>query len=110
MQTYSKFRPTQFDPQGLALPDNQEWLTVPCGRNRDSDALTRSNFRCALEMLGGEGDDVEIHRFGHWANGWFEIILVKPDTSAAKIAFEIEDSLENYPVLDEEDFSEEEMK
>jgi hypothetical protein len=48
---------------------------------------------------------VEVHRFGHWSPGWFEIILVRPGTAAAEVAVEIEERLEDYPLLDEEDFS-----
>jgi hypothetical protein len=33
-------------------------------RSRDSDTLTESNWICALELLGGESETVEIHRFG----------------------------------------------
>jgi len=106
MQTYSQFRPTGFDARGLSLPDQQNWLVAPCGRNRDSDALTESNFRCCLKALGGESDTVEVHRFGHWACGWLEIIIVQPGSDAERIANEIESSLADYPVLDDMDFSE----
>jgi hypothetical protein len=105
METYETFRPTGLDPAGLGLRSQQDWLVVPTGRNRDSDLLTLSNFDAALKMMGGEDDDCEVHRFGHWANGWFEIIIVKPDTKAATTAGEIEEALENYPVLDEDDWS-----
>jgi len=74
-------------------------------RNRDSDSLTRSNFICALKALGGESDDVQIHRFGHWACGWYEIIIVKHGTKAFEIAEQIEKDLEGYPVVNEEHFS-----
>lgn len=105
MQTYSTYRPTQFDCAGLNLPDQQDWLVLPVGRNRDSGELDQSNFDTALKMLGGESDTVEVHRFGHWACGWLEIIIVKPGSDAEKVANEIESSLENYPVLDETDLS-----
>jgi hypothetical protein len=108
MITYKEFRPTGFDPKGLGLSDQQDWLVVPCARNRDSSCLEESNFATALKMLDGEGEDVEVHRFGHWANGWFEIIIVRPDTPAAKEAEDIEASFENYSILDENDFSERE--
>jgi hypothetical protein len=109
MKTYSQFRPTGFDSTGLGLPERQSWLVLPCGRNRDSDCLTESNFHTALALLGGESESVEVHRFGHWANGWFEIIIVDP-TDAARVstAQEIESSLDDYPILDENDFSERE--
>jgi len=80
------------------------WLT----QNRDSDCLERSNFESALELLGGESETVEVHRFGHWACGWWEIIAFKLNTPAHEIALEIQDGLENYPVVDENHFSEKE--
>lgn len=111
MQTYSEFRPTAFDSRGLGLSDQQNWLLAPCGVNRDSDALTRSNFRCCLAALGGESETVEIHRFGHWGAGWFEVILIDPvDAARVKVAEGIEASLADYPVLDEQDFGEEETQ
>lgn len=75
-------------------------------QNRDSDTLTRSNFTCALELLGGESDNVQVHRFGHWACGWWEIIAVKKGTKEFKIAEDIERKLENYPVVNEDHWSE----
>ena len=80
-------------------------LEVVLTRSRDSDLLTESNWDSALAMLGGESDNVIIHRFGHWACGWWEALCVKPDTEQYKIALDIESSLADYPVLDEEDWS-----
>jgi hypothetical protein len=81
-----------------------DWLCV-LTRSRESDLLTESNFDTALEMLGGKGENVEIHRFGHWACGWWESLAVRAGTPQATIAEEIEKKIESYPVLDEEDFS-----
>ena len=78
-------------------------------RNRDSDCLTESNWECALEQLGGESETVEIHRIGHWACGWWEALCVKAGSEAEKIGDEIESSLSDYPVLNEEHFSEKEQ-
>ncbi len=90
------------------------------GQSRDSDALERSNFEKGLELLGGESEAVQIHRFGHWACGWIEEIMVIPDTwideewrsgglmhnwylvEADKITADLED----YPVIDEEHYCE----
>lgn len=106
MQTYSQFRPTGFDCRGLGLPDQQDWLVLPISQTRDSGPLEQSNFAIALKELGGESETVEIHRFGHWGPGWFEILLIDPkNAKAVKIAEEIESSLESYPVLDENDYS-----
>lgn len=82
-----------------------DWLCL-LTRNRDSDCLTESNWRTALNELGGEGEDVEIHRFGHWACGWWEALAVRDGSPQADIAREIHASLSDYPVLNEEDFSE----
>lgn len=85
------------------LEDRNNWLVVPVGRTRDSGTLAESNFEAALGILGGESESCEVHRFGHWGPGWFEIIIVRPDR--ANEVHDIESRLEDYPVLDEEDMS-----
>lgn len=105
---YKDFAPTGFDCKGLALDDRQDWIVVPCTQNRDSEALDQSNFAAALKILGGESKTVEVHRFGHWARGWFEIIICHP--SLDNQVEEIKRRLENYPVLDEEDFCDREYE
>lgn len=104
MQTYSKFRPTGFDCAGLALDDHQDWLVAPVSTNRDADCLTRSNWYVVTSDIG-EGDDAEIHRFGHWACGWFEIMIVRPGSDAARKAEEWEGALSDYPVASDDHFS-----
>lgn len=108
MQTYSEYAPTGFDRAGAFLPDQGAWLVVPTGLNRDSGCLDESNSQAALAMMGGESETVEVHRFGHWACGWFEIIIVAPDSDAAIVAHDIESALSDYPVLDDLDYSERE--
>lgn len=110
MQKYSEYRPTGFDSRGLGCEDRQGWLVLPCSRTRDSGCLEESNFHAALEILGGEGDSVEVHRFGHWGPGWFELILVDPSSPQVKDAEEIESALADYPVLDDADHSEREYE
>ena len=105
---YSEFQPTGFDCKGLGLPDRQDWVVAPVAHNRDSGILDESNFYAALEILGGQSRTVEVHRFNHWGPGWFEIILVHP--SREKEVEDIESSLENYAILDEEDFSQREWE
>lgn len=102
MKRYSEFRPTSLDGH-IPVEDREDWFVAPVARNRDSGTLDLSNFESALEMLGGEGVSVEVHRFGHWAHGWFEIILVHPHLAGQ--VEEIEATLEYYPVLDDEDYS-----
>lgn len=110
LTTYRNWQPTGFDARGLGLSDRQHWFVLPLIQARDSDALEESNFAVALQRLGGESDTVEVHRFGHWGPGWFEIILVAPNTPQASIAEDIDRALANYPVLDDMDYSEREFE
>lgn len=105
MKAYSQHQPTGFDPRGAFLPDRQQWLVAPVIQTRDSGALEQSNFAALLAAVAGESDIVEVHRFRHWGPGWYEIILIAPESPAAKIAEGREKSLSDYPVLDESDFS-----
>lgn len=85
------------------------------GQSRDSDDLEASNFATALKELGGESDVVTVVRESHWAVGWVEWIAIEADGTlesdkALEIADKLRERVENYPLLDEEDFSEREMK
>jgi len=91
------------------LDDRQDWLVLPVSQTRDSGELDQSNFAQALELLGGESETVEVHRFGHWGSGWFEIIIVRPYSKAHPLALIIEERLADYPVLNEEDYSQREF-
>lgn len=105
MKSYRDWAPTPFDVKGLNCEDRQNWLVAPCSQNRDSCALARSNFEAQIKRLGGESATVEVHRFGHWACGWLEIVIVKPESKAAEECDRIESELEDYPVLDEDHYS-----
>jgi len=87
------------------------WLIGPM-KTRDSDALSRSNFRVALDLLGGEQEDkVEVRSVNHWACGYFYQIMVKCNTDnldAIQKLYNMHLKLEDYPVLDEDDWSQEE--
>ena len=76
------------------------------GRHRDSDIITESNFNVALERLGGESDTVKVVRESHWAVGWVEWIAIhESDNEALELARDMVDSLNDYPILNESDFS-----
>lgn len=85
-------------------------------RNRDSAVLDESNWAVACKTLGAEAHDsgemddrpaVYHWRAGHWACGWVEYLMVRADAPQETIdaAQEIVDSLEGYPVLDDDHYS-----
>lgn len=84
-----------------------EWSVVMT-HNRDSDFLTEHNWEEAFALLGGESGEVAIHRFGHWACGWWEALCVKGEK--LEKGQEIADRLEAYPILNEDAFSEKECE
>lgn len=110
--------------QRWKLPDcyyGTQWpgYYVFLAQHRDCDCLSRSNFRCGMEALKKlpawegkpEDDDNNVSRYvvreNHWAVGWVEWIAIhESDHEALKTADEMAGALEEYPVLDESDFSE----
>ena len=82
--------PSAFDSRSnyLGSEEGFDWFLV-FSQNRDSDCLERSNFRSALRLLGGESDNVNVIRHGHWACGWIEYLIVNPKSEEVKIAEEI---------------------
>jgi hypothetical protein len=109
MIPYSEFAPTGFDPKGAFLDDRQDWLVCPCTRTRDSDPFVESNWEAQDKEIP-ESEDCENHYFNHWGPGWFEIKIVRPGSNAEKIAKTLEIRLEDYPILDDEDFYEREQE
>ena len=113
MKTYREFRPSPHDVKGLNLPDRQDWFVAPVGTNRDADSLTRSNWAVVTADLQAQdrecdpdgAPDVEIHGFNHWACGWFEVALVRPDSPAFYTAERWEKRLDEYPVASEDHWS-----
>jgi hypothetical protein len=100
LQRYQEYQPTEFDPKGKALGDHQNWYVSNIGLNRDSNLLDQSNFTSfaqALKDIEPEGNHWQIHRFGHWSCGWFEILILNPETSEVlNKALEIMESLKTY--------------
>lgn len=108
MKRYEEWSPTTFDRAGAFLDDDRkDWFVIPVMQTRDSGCLDRSNFETVervLEELDPDSETWEAHRFNHWGPGWYEIIIVKPESKASDFADETERSLEDHPVLDEDDF------
>lgn len=107
IQRYGNFTPTSFDPHICNELDHL--YIAPAGLNRDSGILQTSNWEVVTQDILGKAthDETQIHRFGHWACGWFELLLVHPnDDAALQCADEWAASLSDYPVASDEHFSE----
>lgn len=93
---------------GAEWPD---YYSAGVGRSRDSDCLEESNFDAMLAELGGESDTVHVVRESHWAVGWVEWIAIhESDEQALRAADAMQARLEDYPVLDEDDWSRRELE
>lgn len=91
---------------GEVWPD---YYSAGVGQSRDSDSLEESNFATMLAALGGESETVVVVRESHWVIGWVEWIAIhESDETALAEADRLADQLKDYPVLDEEDWSERE--
>ena len=91
---------------GAHWPD---YYSAGVGQSRDSDCLEQSNFAKMLELLGGESETVLVVNESHWAVGWVEWIAIhESDTAALDVADKAQAHLEDYPVLDDENFSQRE--
>lgn len=73
---------------------------------RDSCALDRANFQAAQTLLTEAKAEFETIRRGHWGPGWYEIIVVRPTPAGRQCLEKLESRLEDYPVLDEDLWSE----
>jgi hypothetical protein len=112
MRTFAEYR-NQRDFGCTVEIEADAWLVVPIGHNRDSDTLSESNWAyvlCALESYpSGEAseEDSQWHvlNFNHWACGWVDCLIVRPDSDALYCIDGILARLESYPALDDEDFS-----
>ena len=86
------------------------YYSAGVGQSRDSDALERANFdamAAALKVNGELPDTVEVVHEGHWAVGWVEWIAIESsDARSLRIADEIKGKLADYPVVNEELWSE----
>lgn len=91
-----------------------QYITTPLGTHRDADVLGESNWSViepamqAADSFGhvSEHAGVVQHTEGSCLNGWNESIVIRVDDAVAlKEAMEFVDALQNYPVLDEDDYS-----
>lgn len=116
-------------PQHYAGATFEDTYTV-YAVHRDSDSITRSNWRVLLRTCGfsaerkadGEirtnapnaeddgtlSDPIVVTRARHWAVGWIDTLRVRFDADPTLIARldRLIGKLEDYPILDEDDHSE----
>ena len=114
LPVYADWSPTKFDCRGLGLEDKQNWRVCPVCVTRDTPehSIDASNYAVMLrelEKIDPEGLDHEEHSFNHWGPGWFDIILVRPESACEQVARESAAAIADYPLLDEHDHSEREF-
>lgn len=98
------------------LADPDAWAVVYT-HHRDSGLLAQSNARVVTKKLepftDGEDPDVVTESHSHWAVGYidgFSIRVFKDGeiTPAFQVWHELAERMENYPILDESDYSQRE--
>ena len=92
-----------------------DYYSAGVGQSRDSDALERANFDAMVNRLrevDSQGEDSEsggwrIVEESHWAVGWVQWIAIHESaTDALAAAEQAQADLADYPVLDDDLFSE----
>jgi hypothetical protein len=105
--------------RGFHLDDADKWAVIYLS-NRDSGLLDQSNAAVILKALTPyieqDDPDVVVERHSHWAVGFLDGVSIRvrrPDgtiTSAFTEYCELQERLGNYPILDEEDYSQRECE
>lgn len=81
------------------------YYSAGIGQARDSDALGRANFQAMRNELK-DCEGWQVVREGHWACGWVEWIAIEATAvRALEIASAIMERYADYPVIDEDLFS-----
>ena len=80
--------------------------------NRDADTLTESNYRSIRKYLDDHPHVAyTIFTASHWACGWIEQILIySGDAASVSFCNKIIEKLDDYPVFNDEDFSDLELE
>lgn len=105
--------------RGYGLPDSDKWM-IWYTASRDAGLLEHSNEAAINQQLArfAEGDDSDLvfERHSHWAVGHvdgFSIRVYRGDgsiTPAFREFCRIKERLDDYPILDEQDYSEREYE
>jgi hypothetical protein len=86
-------------------PDDAEDFAIVYTVNRDSGLLAQSNAEQIAEALAPFPDDAIPQRHRHWACGWIDGYAIRVGSEAWKVYTDLVARLEDYPVLDETDYS-----
>lgn len=101
MQTMAEYRQSVRD--FAYFGERQDWL-IAYTIHRDSDVLDLANFEALADLAG---DAAEVETFSHWLVGHGSWLLIDPaDTEAVALVQAALDKLEDYPLVDEELYSE----
>jgi hypothetical protein len=109
---YVHYCNTNGQPTGYHDNDGDELLMTGIVHTRDSDALVRSNFVSIFNHLKDLSNKnnlelgPDILRFGHWACGWVEYLVIPKNDILVKETEQILNKLDDYPVFDEDLYSE----
>ena len=84
--------------------DRPDWL-VTLAQTRDSDQVERSNWRYITgQVMELYPHDTAIESMSHWAVGWVEYFLVRPDSPAVQMMSDWQELLKVYPIADDTDY------
>jgi len=94
---------TAFDSAENFIGEHAEGYII-MAQHRDSDSLSRSNWEVAVKMF----PDAKVVRYRHWLVGWTEQLLLSLDAPEEELirAAQMREDLDDYPVLDEQHWSE----
>jgi len=115
IEKYAKQATTRPEDFGYWGSDDmfKTWGFTNIDQNRDSDVLTKSNFKYITEeLMDIFPDDYRIENYNHWAVGWVDRLVCrvyddddkKIISSSFYLAMEWLDKLDDYPVADEDSY------
>ena len=93
------------DKDASYFGDRGDWLIV-YAKTRDASILDRANWATVIERLDSTSNDWAVESSSHWAVGYIEFIIVAPHGTYKDMPEIVRSELEDYPVLDDERFSE----
>ena len=83
--------------------ERDDWL-IAYTTHRDADVIDNANFE-ALRRMANDGDHA-VETFSHWLVGHGSWLLIRPDAPCIPAIQEALEKLEDYPLVDEELYSE----